>query len=179
MTYTFYVDNNTQPTTGLSPTISKWINIDTGAIDFAHNVTVSELSEGFYKFDFDWSNADTSIGYLLKIDTTLSGNPGQQYITMRIEPNDYIASIAEEIKTSANSILSSSNSIKGYGERLLDIEQGTWEIDGTQLILKSAGYGAAADTVIATYDLKNELDVPTATNPYKRILVSLAGPSTP
>ena len=178
MTYTFYVENNTQPTTGLSPTISKWINIETGA-DFAHGVAISELSEGFYKFEFDWSTADTSIGYLLKIDTTLSDNPGQQHITMRIEPNDYVASIAEEIKTSANSILTSANSIKGYSERLLDIEQGTWAIEGTQLILKSAGYGTVAGTEIARYDLKNELDVPTATNPYKRILVSLAGPSTP
>ena len=163
--YTFYVETDLQAGTALTPQFSSFIDIGNGTT-FGTLPAITELSAGFYKFTFDWSLVSNSAGYLIKIDTGLASDEAQRYIIMRIEPHDHLAASADSIQTSANTISS-------YAKRILDIESGTWKIEGTELVLYSAGFGVAADTVIARYELQDSAGVATATNPHRRVLTSL------
>lgn len=172
--YTFYVENNAVPESSLTPTIIKMIDI----VDGSSVITppaITELSDGFYKFSYTWESSSSTVGYLIKIDTgdLASNTEATRYITMRIEPNDYLSSTALEIKTSADSILSSANILVGNSNRVLDIEHGTWKIEGTELVLYSAGFGRPIGDVIGRYDLLDQNGIATSTNPYQRILRTL------
>ena len=174
--YSFYVESNSVGSTGLSPIITAMINIENGSsLPSASIPTISELSEGFYKFSYAWyaSNPDA---YLLKIDTGLT-TPAERFITMRIEKTDYleflvddIKSTADTIETSANSIQASATTIQQKVQNILDIEQGEWRISNNQLIITSAD----GETVLGTFDLRDENDQPTSTNPFIRRPVSVS-----
>ena len=166
--YTFYVESNSVGKTGLSPTISAMINIENGST-LSNVPTITELSEGFYKFTYGWTGGSAD-AYLLKIDSTLT-TPAERFITMRIEKTDYLESLldevnttAESIETSATSIQTSANTIQTKVQKLLDIEEGEWRIQNNQLIITSAD----GQTVLATFDLRDENDQPTSTNPFIR-----------
>lgn len=170
--YSFYVESNSVGSTGLTPDITAMIDISTGQT-VSPAPTVTELSEGFYKFSYSWyeSNPDA---YLLKIDTGLT-TPAERFVTMRIEKTDYleflvddIKSTAETIETSANNIQTSANTIQEKVQKILDIEQGEWRISNNQLIITSAD----GQTVLGTFDLRDENDQPTSTNPFIRRPVS-------
>jgi hypothetical protein len=172
--YTFYVENNAVPESSLTPTIIKMIDIEDGS-QTSSAPLVSELSDGFYKFAYTWSTSSSAVGYLIKIDTgdLESNNDATRYITMRIEPNDYLSSTAADIKVSADSLVTSASTLVGNSNRILDIEHGTWKIEGTELVLYAAGFGRAADTVIGRYDLLDANGSPTSVNPYQRVLRTL------
>jgi len=174
VTYTFYVENNAQVETGLTPVISTIIDIVDGA-NLSPIPTITELSGGFYKFDFIWKETTSSVGYLIKIDTgdLATNNEATRYITMRIEPTDYLAQTAASIKTSAESLESSATTLINNSNRILDIEHGTWKIEGTELVLYSAGFGRSVDTEIGRYDLKDANGNPTSISPYERRLKTL------
>lgn len=174
VTYTFYVENNAQVELGLTPTISTMLDIVDGA-EVSPLPAISEIGAGFYKFDFTWDATSSSVGYVLKIDTgdLITNNESTRYVTMRIEPTDYIANTAASIKTSADSLEASAETLVNNSNRILDIEHGTWKIQGTELILYAAGFGRAVDTIIARYDLKDEFGNPTAISPYERRLNTL------
>jgi len=172
--YTFYVENNAVPEVNISPVITKMIDIDTG-LELSPSPSIVELSDGFYKFSYTWTVSSSSTGYLIKIDTgdLATNTAATRYITMRIEPNDYLSVTAADIKVSADSLVSSANSILDNSNRILDIEHGTWKIEGNQLKLYSAGFGRNADETIAIYDLKDENGNPTNTSPFERRLNTL------
>jgi hypothetical protein len=172
--YTFYVENNAVAEDSLTPTIIKMIDIVDGT-NVSNPPSITELSDGFYKFSFTWEASSSAVGYLIKIDTgdLESNTEATRYVTMRIEPNDYLSATAADIKTSADSIVSSAETLVGNSNRILDIEHGTWKIEGTELVLYAAGFGRAAGTVIGRYDLLDESGSPTSTNPYQRILRTL------
>ena len=52
--YTFYVESNSVGKPGLSPTISAMLNVETGT-GLSNLPTITELSEGFYKFTYGWT----------------------------------------------------------------------------------------------------------------------------
>ena len=150
VTYSFYVESNNQSAAGLSPVIENFINIEDG-LDLVEdqNVatpTIVDLGAGFYKFQFEWDRSNSPEAYLIKIDTTLSEAP-ERTITMRIERADYV-----------------SDAIK----RIVDIEQGTWELDSVtnELIIKHA----ETDDVLGRWDLKDSSKITgTTRNPFYRI----------
>ena len=168
--YTFYVENNAVPESSLTPNIIKMIDIDDGS-ELSNKPSIVELSDGFYKFSYEWNSSSSNIGYLLKIDTgdLDSNTEATRYITMRIEPNDYLSTTAASIKSSADSLIVSADALVNNSNRILDIEHGTWKIEGTQLKLYSAGFGRPGGELIAKYDLKDENGNPTSVNPYQRI----------
>lgn len=180
VTYTFYVENNAQVELGLTPTISTMLNIVDNT-QVSPLPTISEIGAGFYKFDFIWDATTSSVGYVLKIDTgdLATNNEATRYITMRIEPTDYIANIAAGIKTAADSIEQSASTLVNNSNRILDIESGTWKIEGTELVLYSAGHSKTLDTEIARYDLKDQNGNPTAVSPFERCLTYSAPFTTP
>ena len=178
ITYTFYVEINAVAITGLTPTIEKMISISDGSL-ITPVPTISEISDGFYKFTYSWDDSSVSPGFLLKIDTGANTDVGR-IITMRIEPQDYLPNVVNTLKTSSDSLSTSVSSLEtsvdtidSYSKRLLDIEQGTWQIEGTQLVMYGAGYGSNSSTVIARYDLEDANGIPTATNPFRRIINSI------
>ena len=172
--YSFYVESNSVGSTGLTPSITAMINVSNGQT-VLNPPSITELSEGFYKFTYQWyaTNPDA---YLLKIDTGLT-TPAERFITMRIEKADYledltdqIKSTAETIETSATSIQNSANTIQTKVQKLLDIEEGEWRIQNNQLIITSAD----GQTVLATFDLRDANDQPTSTNPFIRRPVTVS-----
>lgn len=183
--YTFYVEINGQSVDGLTPTVTHQISIETG-VSAPTVPTVSELGEGFYKFEYTWDETNLSEGFLLKIDTGADSDVGR-IITMRIDPQDYLPNVAKTLKESSDlltvttSLLqSTSEDLDAYVKRLLDIEQGTWKIEGTVLKLYSAGYGSvAAGQLIASYDLYDANGIATNINPFERRLNTLVGTVTP
>ena len=173
--YSFYVESNSIGSTGLSPTITAMINVSNGQT-VSNPPAITELSEGFYKFSYDWYSMHPD-AYLLKIDTGLT-TPAERFVTMRIEKADYLEHLADEIKstaetieTSANSIESSASTIQTKVQRLLDIENGTWKIENNNL------YIIAPDgtTELARFNLfAADGTTPTSTNPFFRVPVSIA-----
>lgn len=166
--YTFYVESNSTGAESLTPVIEKMISIEDGS-DLSSKPSVTELSAGFYKFSFTWDSSSPE-GYLIRIDTGLDALT-EKYITMRIEKNDYLESLAADIKvtsdaiqTAATSIQASADTIQDKVTRLLSIEEGEWRIVNNQLIITSSD----GQTVLGTFDLLDENEQPTSVNPFVR-----------
>ena len=185
VTYTFYVevDNNSQ--INLQPDFNAMLKIGDGSYVDTTSLTIDEVGEGFYKFVYPWTDQDDEAGYLVKINTGTETEVGR-IITMRIEPHDYlpqltekVQEISESLQTSSSGLEDSTEVLTNYSKRILDIEQGTWEIVNNKLHLYSAGYSSTAGELIAEYDLTDQNDIPTSINPYKRVLKQLVGNSIP
>jgi len=169
--YTFYVENNAIPEDSLTPVIIKMIDITDGStISVVPSIT--ELSDGFYKFSYTWDSNSSDVGYLLKIDTgdLASNTEATRYITMRIEPTDYLSTTAAAIKSSADSLITSTNQLIDNSNRILNIEHGTWKIEGTELCIYSAGFGSnhPSGTLLIKHELYDENGNPTSVNPFER-----------
>ena len=177
VTYTLYIDDNGVSRTGLTPTIVNFIDISTGT-DLVQNGTVptiSELSGGFYKFTFDWTSEDISAAYVLRIDAgTEIVNAAQRYIRMRIEQLDNVANLVKSVETASNNLTGSINGIYPYIQRLVDIEQGSWKIVSNQLLVYSPG-----GDLLLRHDLKDQNGLPTSSNPFTRLAVSIAPLNNP
>ena len=185
VTYTFYVEVNTDPQESLTPTFELMIDIADNSVVDTSSFVIEELQGGFYKFVFTWEATSSLKGYLIKINTGTTSDIGR-IITLRIEPQDYLPQLTEAIKgiatnieTSANNLETSSTDIDNFAKRLLDIEQCSWIIENDILKLYSAGYGNAAGTLIAEYYLRDANDIATSVNPFKRVLKTLIGTTTP
>lgn len=172
VTYTLYIDDNGISRTGLNPTIVNFIDISTG-VDLALTGTVpviTELSGGFYKFSFSWETEAIDSGYVLKIDAGSEiVNASQRYIRMRIEQQDNVASLVKSVQDASSSVSSSIDGIYPYIRRLVDIEQGSWKIVANQLLV----YSPEGD-ILLRHDLEDENGLPTSSNPFRRLAVSVA-----
>ena len=146
--YSFYVEENNEGAELLPPSIINFIDIETGE-DLSQTQTlpaVSELAAGFYKFSYTWDQTSSPKAYLIKIDTGLSA-PTERFITMRLERSDYLSSAIK---------------------RIVDIEQGTWEIDSSsnELVIKHA----ATNEEIGRWELFDSSGVTgTTRNPFYRV----------
>jgi hypothetical protein len=172
VTYTLYIDDNGISRTGLTPSIINFIDIATGT-DLAVSGTVptiSELSGGFYKFTFDWETEAIDAAYVLKIDAGSEiVNASQRYLRMRIEQQDNVASLVKNVQDASSSVSSSIEGIYPYIRRLVDIEQGSWKIVANQLLV----YSPEGDLLLR-HDLEDENGLPTSSNPFRRLAVSIA-----
>lgn len=145
VTYSLYIESNNEGVEGLSPSVLNFLNIESSEdLSETSPVTVEEVGAGFYKFSYEWF-PDSPEAFLIKIETGLTEAP-ERYMTMRIEKVDFISS-----------------SIK----RILDIEQGTWEIDSenNELVIKHA----VSDEEIGRWSLFDSSGVTgTTRNPFYR-----------
>ena len=172
VTYTLYIDDNGISRTELTPSIVNFIDIATGA-DLAVSGTVptiSELGGGFYKFTFSWEAEAIDAAYVLKIDAGSEiVNASQRYLRMRIEQQDNVASLVKSVQDASSSVSSSIEGIYPYIRRLVDIEQGSWKIVANQLLVYSPG-----GDLLLRHDLEDENGLPTSSNPFRRLAVSIA-----
>ena len=150
--YSFYLESNNIAVIGNTPVFENFINIETNTELAAENLpAIEEVGGGFYKFSYTWTKDVDPIAYLLKIDTGLEDQV-EKYITMRIEKTDYVSSAVQ---------------------RIVDIEQGTWEIDSVnnQLVIKHAESGIE----IGKWNLFDSGgETGTSRNPFYRVAVNVA-----
>jgi hypothetical protein len=151
--YSFYVESNNEGAENLSPNIINFINIETGE-DLSMSEAlpaIIELKGGFYKFSYTWGETDSPKAFLIKIDTGLSAAT-ERFITMRLERSDYLSSAIK---------------------RIVDIEQGTWEIDSSsnELVIKHA----ATDEEIGRWGLFDSSGVVgTTRSPFYRVAKNIS-----
>lgn len=170
VTYTFYAEIGGEPALGLTPSFSAFITVaDSNSLETMP--IIREVGSGFYKYDFEWVDGDLN-SYLTKVDLGISVPPGERYIINRIERHDFLpdtaASIeasAELIKTKADSLIASIGLLEELIIRLLDIEEGEWEISNNKLIIKDP-----LGNRITEFELFGSTGMPTSSNPYKRKL---------
>lgn len=151
VTYSFYLESMNIAALGKTPTFENFINIDSGVeLNSNDYPTISEVGAGFYKFSYEWTKNVDPMAYLLKINTGLEDQV-EKYITMRIEKTDYMSSAIQ---------------------RIVDIEQGTWEINSAnnRLIIKHAETG----NIIGEWNLFASNGITgTSRNPFYRVAVSV------
>jgi hypothetical protein len=170
VTYTFYAEIGGEPALNLTPSFSVFMAVGDSS-SFETIPVITEIGSGFYKYEFEWVDGDLN-SYLTKVDLGISVPPGERYIINRIERHDFLpdtaASIeasAELIKTKADSLIASAGLLEELVVRLLDIEEGNWEINNNKLVIKDA-----AGVKITEFNLFGSTGIPTSSNPYKREL---------
>tara|TARA_S200000501_G_C20801006_1_gene734046 strand:- start:877 stop:1461 length:585 start_codon:yes stop_codon:yes gene_type:complete len=177
--YSLYIERGDLVASGLDPVpvFSSFINVGDGT-DLAEQQEVlpliNELSDGFYKFTIDWaSNTFNGAGYLVKVDCGDSFvDPKQRYITMRLDRQDNVFNVVEDINTASETINTASAELLRFIKRLLEVENGTWEIAGGQLLIKSTGQyetETVADTIIGSWNLLDQNGITNVLNPFKRV----------
>jgi hypothetical protein len=153
VTYSFYLESMNIAATGKTPAFVNFFDISDNTDLVTTDVVlpvIEEVGGGFYKFAYEWTKDEDPIAYLLKIDTGLD-DLVEKYITMRIEKTDYMSSAVQ---------------------RIVDIEQGTWEIDSAsnQLVIKHAETGVE----IGRWDLLDSGGITgTSRNPFYRVAVNV------
>lgn len=197
--YTFYLDNGGEAVADATPTFDAFINLTDSATDIEGGGSKVEilsgsepdiypLGDGFYFFKFDWDTQDGGASsYLVKIRCGEADefiNPDQRFIIMRLDRNDNLSNMVNTIETSSNNITTATNILLKSVNRLLEVEQGTWEIkeenaeyylnlyptnDGSGNSLYESGLNS--DVPFARYKLQDENNLSTATNPFKRLQV--------
>ena len=99
--YTFYMTDEGEPATGLTPDITSFWGVESKtnyvSSPFYSSVLVEELGDGFYFIKVDWDLFDPSSGmvdpkdsiFLLRIDAGLViENTNERYLSLRIERED-------------------------------------------------------------------------------------------
>lgn len=176
--YTFYIEQNMEPQIAQTPEFVIFKSVDDGS-SLLDPPEIVNLNDGYYKFTYTWEENSPS-AWLLKIATGLS-HPGDAFIHLKIEKHDYLPTVAESIKNTSESILAASNSLTSSADelylrvnRLLDVQEGSWEIEGTELKIYAPAENEAERLLIATYQLYDSQGQESALNPFKRTLVNLA-----
>ena len=168
--YTIYIEEANVSLTGLTPTIVNFYHVDqinSTNLDLAADNTftipvISEIGNGFYAFEFDWSSYPSPI-FLLRID---SGHETQRYITLKIEEHDVLNRRANEIKTLADELKTIADRLDKHVQRILDIEQGEWYIENNQLFITNADRSVQ----YAIFDLQDQNGIANSTSPTQRLV---------
>lgn len=161
-TYTFPVRFNGDPSAGagLLPVFTLFKDAATG-VTVSPSPTVVEIGGGHYKFAVDWDAIDNAIDTIVTIiDNTITiTNPTERYITGSINRLDNFANTVVDTNTRIIALAADVTSI-------LYIESGKWEIVNNQLLFYDT-----ADNLIKTFNLFDEVGLPTSTSPFSRIPV--------
>lgn len=200
VTYTFYLDNVGSPVLGATPTFETFLDLDAsslagapvevGALQQA-SISINELQDGFYYFDFDWDITSGFSGkaYLVKIncgDASEFADPKQRFIILKLERTSNVQNVVERIEAASTNITTATNNLLGRVNRLLEIEQGSWKIEeenGLYVLnlypTKNDAENAPryettldVDVPIAKYYLQDETGSSSATNPYRRLQIA-------
>lgn len=139
--YSFYLESEAGVAAeSLNPSFVFIKNIPDGTLVDTSNVSINNLGSGLYSFTLDWSlydeiRADGSRNSLfVKIETGLD-IADQQFVTMRVERQDYLPELVDDIQTSANNLNLSADSLKSTAEKILRIEEGHWIISQNKLLV--------------------------------------------
>lgn len=172
--YSFYVESDSLPQESLTPVFELFKNIETGTQN-ENLPIINNIGDGYYTFDYVWDET-SPIAWLIKIDTGLAVL-GEKYVQMKIEKHDFLPSVSEKILTSSMSIEESANSLKQHAAflgdlvgRLLDYEEGKWEIVNNNLYIYNS-----QDEVIRKFALYDSNGAAASRNVMKRLPVAHEG----
>lgn len=139
--YSFYLESEVGVAAeNLSPSFVFIKNIPDGISIDTTNIQINNLGDGLYSFTLDWTpydeiRADGSRNSLfVKIETGLD-IADQQFITMRVERQDYLPELVDDIQSSANSLSISADTLNTTTEAILRIEEGHWVISNHKLYI--------------------------------------------
>jgi hypothetical protein len=156
-----------QPTTGLVPLITIR-NVDT-LVTVINAVTMSEVGGGWYRYSF--SEYTGSVDYAMTIDGgsnaldsrySFAGN--ENFVDDMWNATASVYNTTGTMGALQNEIATVSSSVSF----IRDIENGTWEIQGSQMFFYASGSGVE----IARFNLQdiNGLSIdPTTQNPFRRV----------
>ena len=198
--YSFYLESEAGvPAPDMNPEITLMkvlpggINVSEdylGAINFF----LRNKGDGIYTFPFDWDAWDESIkdgsnlfvdlitydinikrSLFIKIKTGFESQD-QAYISMRIERQDVLPELVDKVQESADSLSSSSESLKDVVDKILSIEEGSWVVRDNKFLVfkKDVVLGEMTDAnAIYSFDLKDQNGNPTNENPFQRIVTGI------
>jgi len=121
----FFVENGI-PKTGLSPTI-RIRNVDTNAL-IVTDASMSEVGDGFYKYDF--ASYDASINYVIRMDGGDTLANAERYCVAANE--SYREDVASQVW--ATTIDGTSVTTSQALNIIRKVEVGKWAIVGNQMI---------------------------------------------
>ena len=199
-TYSFYLESEAGvPARDMNPEISLIKSLPDGinlSEDFILNINnhLKDVGDGVYTFPFDWESWEQSItegnnsfvnldeysadikrSLFIKIKTNFE-TQDQAYISMRIERQDILPELVDRVQGSAESLISSSDSLKAIVEKILSIEEGSWIVRNNKFLVfsKETTYQQMTDdNAIYSFDLKDASSNPTSENPFQRIVSGL------
>lgn len=172
--YSFYVESDSVPQDNIEPVFVLFKNIENGTANETLPI-ISNIGDGYYTFDYVWDEF-SPIAWLIKIDTGLSVL-GERYVQMKIEKHDFLPSISDQILSSSESIKTSAESLEKHAAflgdlvgRLLDYEEGKWEILNNNLYIYNN-----QDEVIRKFALYDSTGAAASRNVTKRLPVAHEG----
>lgn len=182
--YSFYLESEAGiAAENLSPSFVFIKNIPDGTLVDTTGIAIRNLGEGLYSFSLDWSlydevRADGSRNSLfVKIETGLS-TLDQQYLTMRVERQDYLPELVDNIQVSADSLNLSADSLSNTTESILRIEEGHWIISNNKLYVfdkNTIESERTSENASYIFNLYNASGEPTSQDIYQRININPEG----
>jgi CRISPR/Cas system-associated endonuclease/helicase Cas3 len=171
--YTFYLESEQGIPAGeeIIPAISSIKKIPGGElIDFSSiQESLTSLGDGLFQYEIDWDDYENDASLFVIINTGLDSQD-QKFLTTRLERHDILPALVDKVQLAAETLQNSSNSLESSVQKILDIEEGSWVIEGSvfKIFEKTADVNTA-DPILEfdLYDAQGELN---GENPTKRIV---------
>lgn len=192
--YSFYLESevgiaaeNMNPEITLVKILPDGINFPEILMEGINN-TLRNLGDGVYIFSMDWDEFEgfigTNINFLeaefpedvkrslfIKIKTGFE-TQDQRYISLRIERQDILPDLVDEVKVAADSLTTSSEALNGAVEKILAIEEGSWIVRNNKFLVFDKNIdevNMTDENALYSFDLKDQNGQPTDSNPFSRI----------
>jgi hypothetical protein len=198
--YSFYLESEAGvPAPDMNPEITL-MKVLPGGINVSEdylgviNLFLRNKGDGIYTFPFDWDAWDESVkdgsnlfvdlvtydisikrSLFIKIKTGFESQD-QAYISMRIERQDVLPELVDKVQESADSLSSSSESLKTVVDKILSIEEGSWVVRDEKFLVFKKNVALEDMTnanAIYSFDLKDQNGNPTNENPFQRIATGI------
>jgi hypothetical protein len=176
--YSFYVESTLGvPAVDLSPSFVYIKRIPDGVTIDPVTISINDLGSGLYSFSIDWSQYDdirddgSRSSFFVRIDTGLEVVE-QKYMNMRIERQDYLPELVDNIKLSADSLTTSASALDSMVRSILEIEEGHWIIANNKLYIYNktiAETNRTTANAMYTFALYNANGEATSQDVYQRI----------
>lgn len=176
--YSFYLESEPGVAAdNLSPSFAVMKRIPDGVSLDSSNINIANLGDGLYSFSVDWSQHEairddgSRSSIFVKIDTGLE-ILDQKYLTMRIERQDYLPELVDNIQITANSLDVSANTLNQTAEAILRIEEGHWVISNNRLYVYDktvSEENRSFETASHVFALFNSAGEATSQDIYQRI----------
>lgn len=176
--YSFYLESEPGVAADmLSPSFAAMKRIPDGVNLDSSNIEIANLGDGLYSFSIDWSQYEairddgSRSSIFVKIDTGLE-ILDQKYLTMRIERQDYLPELVDNIQVTADSLDVSANTLNQTAEAILRIEEGHWVISNNRLYVYDktvSEENRSFETASHVFALFNSAGEATSQDIYQRI----------
>ena len=169
--YTFYLESEQGvPASDVVPSIESIKKIPGGAVVNIDDIQSSlvDLGNGLFQYEIDWDNyaSDTSLFVIIR---TGLDSQDQRFLTTRVERHDILPALVDRVQLAAENLQNSSSSLESSVQKILDIEEGSWVIEGTVFKIFEKSADLDQDDPIVQFDLYNEQGNADGENPTKRI----------